>query len=114
MSGKQMYFFFFQLDLMRAVQHSIIDGRFPEFIEEFFNKMFPDKVYPDWAVEALKKVNIHLKSARIHKLSNSEVSTRDVSNVNEEHIDEGIFITTEHDVASDNFDKRKLKYYKHH
>ena len=67
MSILAWYFNVFQLDLMRSIQQSIIEDRFPDFIEDFFSKMFPDKVYPEWAVEALKKVGVHLKSARKQK-----------------------------------------------
>ena len=67
------YFNVFQLDLMRSIQQSIIEDRFPDFIEDFFSKMFPDKVYPEWAVEALKKVGVHLKSARKHKITEKNV-----------------------------------------
>lgn len=50
----------YQLDLMRSIQQSILDGIFPNFIQDFFKEMFPDKAYPDWAVEALRKVNVDL------------------------------------------------------
>ena len=58
---------------MRSIQQSIIEDRFPDFIEDFFSKMFPDKVYPEWAVEALKKVGVHLKSARKQKITEKNV-----------------------------------------
>ena len=45
---------------MCSIQQSILDGRFPDFIQDFFKEMFPDKAYPDWAVEALRKVNVDL------------------------------------------------------
>ena len=34
--------------------------RFPEYIREFFKEMFPAGDYPDWAVRALKRVNVDL------------------------------------------------------
>ena len=58
---------------MRSIQQSIIEDRFPDFIEDFFSKMFPDKVYPEWAAEALKKVGVHLKSARKQKITGKNV-----------------------------------------
>ena len=51
-----------QLDLMRSIQRSILEARFPDFIRDFFKKMFPDEAYPDWAVEALRKVNVDLRT----------------------------------------------------
>ena len=45
---------------MRSIQSSIKEDKFPEFIREFFHIMYPQGTYPDWAVEALSKVNVHL------------------------------------------------------
>ena len=45
---------------MRGIQQSILEGQFPDFIQDFFKEMFPDKAYPHWAVEALRKVNVDL------------------------------------------------------
>ena len=50
----------YQLSLMTAMRTSIIEGRFPQFVRKFFGDMFPEKNYPDWAVEALASVNITL------------------------------------------------------
>lgn len=52
----------YQLDLMRSIQQSIVEDRFPEFIRQFFNKQFPNKDYPEWAVDALKSVKVYLNS----------------------------------------------------
>ncbi|KAL8622500.1 Queuine tRNA-ribosyltransferase catalytic subunit 1 [Nucella lapillus] len=51
----------YQLRLMLGMHTSIIEGRFPEFVRNFFVEMFPEKNYPDWAVDALSSVNITLK-----------------------------------------------------
>lgn len=50
----------FQLQLMRDVRQSIIEDRFEEFVNEYFAQKYANEEYPDWAVEALKKVNITL------------------------------------------------------
>ncbi|KAM4598566.1 queuine tRNA-ribosyltransferase catalytic subunit 1 isoform 1-T1 [Polymixia lowei] len=49
----------YQLNLMRSVRQSIIEGRFPDFIRMFMKRMFPSSAqYPSWAVDALASVNI--------------------------------------------------------
>lgn len=51
----------YQLNLMRSMHKSIIEGRFPSFVKQFFKVMFPEKNYPEWAVDALVSVNIVLE-----------------------------------------------------
>jgi len=51
----------YQLELMRAVRESIQEDRFPKFVRQFFTDMFPDGDYPQWAMDALDSVGIHLK-----------------------------------------------------
>lgn len=51
----------YQLNLMREVRESIINDRFPVFIREFFDRLYPEGNYPDWVVDALKTVNVNLK-----------------------------------------------------
>ncbi|KAK7100592.1 queuine tRNA-ribosyltransferase catalytic subunit 1-like [Littorina saxatilis] len=51
----------YQMSLMLAMHTSIIEQRFPECVQKFFEDMFPEKNYPDWAVKALASVNIVLK-----------------------------------------------------
>ena len=46
---------------MRGMRQSIIEDRFPAFIEDFFLKQFPEKNYPEWAVDALKAINVILQ-----------------------------------------------------
>jgi queuine tRNA-ribosyltransferase len=52
----------YQLRLMRNARQSIIDGRFPAFVQDFMAAMHPKGDYPAWAVEALESVNISLPS----------------------------------------------------
>lgn len=55
-------FFTLQLTLMRTVRQSIVEGRFPEFIQTFMKRMFSTRdQYPSWAVDALSSVNITLE-----------------------------------------------------
>jgi len=51
-----------QLRLMREMRESIVAGRFPEFVRSFFDRMFPSRNYPRWAVDALNSVNIMLST----------------------------------------------------
>ncbi|KAM7445156.1 Queuine tRNA-ribosyltransferase catalytic subunit 1 [Porites harrisoni] len=51
---------YYQMQLMRDIRESIKKDNFPEFVQGFMNKMFPDKSYPDWAQSALASVNIFL------------------------------------------------------
>ncbi|KOS21162.1 putative queuine tRNA-ribosyltransferase [Escovopsis weberi] len=51
----------YQLDLMRQIRSAIIEDKFPAFVRQFFAWRHADKTeYPDWAVEALKRVNLDL------------------------------------------------------
>lgn len=53
---------FYQLDLMRRIREAIIADRFPDFIKDFFADLYDDpKKYPDWAVDTLRVVNVHLR-----------------------------------------------------
>ncbi|XP_064649627.1 queuine tRNA-ribosyltransferase catalytic subunit 1-like [Lineus longissimus] len=52
----------YQLSLMKNIRESIMEDKFPEFVQSFMDKLFPAKNFPEWAVEALASVNIHLKS----------------------------------------------------
>lgn len=51
---------YYQLNLMREVRQSIIADEFEKFVNTFFTNLYPAKNFPDWAVEALKGVNITL------------------------------------------------------
>ncbi|KAG0030598.1 hypothetical protein BGZ81_002463 [Podila clonocystis] len=51
----------YQLRLMRQIRESVIEDRFPQFIHRFFKDLFVEKsAYPEWAVNALKSVNVDL------------------------------------------------------
>ncbi|KAL4659203.1 queuine tRNA-ribosyltransferase isoform X1 [Arapaima gigas] len=51
----------YQLSLMLSVRQSILDGRFPQFVQAFMKRMFPSREqYPHWAVDALASVGIAL------------------------------------------------------
>nr|KAI8748267.1 queuine tRNA-ribosyltransferase-like [Biomphalaria glabrata] len=51
----------YQLNLMSSMRQSIFEDKFPEFVQQFFTDMFPDGDYPDWTLQALASVNIHLR-----------------------------------------------------
>jgi tRNA-guanine transglycosylase len=47
-------------NLTKALRQSIIENVFPNFIREFMKKLYPDGIYPLWAIDALKSVNVIL------------------------------------------------------
>ncbi|KAK9470854.1 tRNA-guanine(15) transglycosylase-like protein [Dipodascopsis tothii] len=53
----------YQLSLLRRARAAIVADRFPEFVAEFFATLYAgDKSrYPQWAVDALATVGIHLR-----------------------------------------------------
>ena len=51
----------YQLNLMREIREAIIQDRFPAYIKQFFANLYESRTeYPDWAVEALRQVNVDL------------------------------------------------------
>ncbi|XP_075433588.1 LOW QUALITY PROTEIN: queuine tRNA-ribosyltransferase catalytic subunit 1 [Ascaphus truei] len=51
----------YQLNLMRCVRDSVLQCRFPQFIEDFMRTMYGSRdKYPKWAIDALESVNITL------------------------------------------------------
>jgi queuine/archaeosine tRNA-ribosyltransferase len=46
---------------MRDLRKSILEERFPEFVQDFMTRMHPQQDYEQWAVSALSSVGIHLK-----------------------------------------------------
>ncbi|XP_074835875.1 queuine tRNA-ribosyltransferase catalytic subunit 1 isoform X3 [Carettochelys insculpta] len=51
----------YQLNLMRSIRESIVEQRFPRFVQDFMRTMYgSQEQYPPWAVEALASVNITL------------------------------------------------------
>ncbi|KAG5924867.1 hypothetical protein E4U61_005714 [Claviceps capensis] len=52
----------YQLNLMKELRQSIIEDRFPARVQQFFADRYKDKAnYPDWAVTALRLVNVDLR-----------------------------------------------------
>ncbi|XP_078686700.1 queuine tRNA-ribosyltransferase catalytic subunit 1-like [Branchiostoma floridae x Branchiostoma belcheri] len=54
----------YQMNLMRTLRQSILEGRFPQFVQDFMDMMYPSKNYPEWVVQALSAVNIHLQKGQ--------------------------------------------------
>ena len=54
----------YQLNLMRLVREAILEDRYPQFLKEFFGKLYKynKEKYPKWAVNALNGVNVDLLS----------------------------------------------------
>ncbi|KAK7539627.1 queuine tRNA-ribosyltransferase [Phyllosticta citribraziliensis] len=50
----------YQISLMASVRRSIIEDQFPQFVRDFFLKLYPDKKYPGWVVGALGGVGVQL------------------------------------------------------
>ena len=45
---------------MKELRKSILEQRFPQFIQEFMDMQYPGGNYEPWAVNALASVNVHL------------------------------------------------------
>jgi queuine/archaeosine tRNA-ribosyltransferase len=54
----------YQLNLMRLAREAIIKDRYPQFVKNFFSKLYSGnkEKYPKWAVDALKGVGVDLLS----------------------------------------------------
>lgn len=50
----------FQARLMREMRESISAQQFPQYVQNFFINLYPEKDYPKWIVDALSAVNISL------------------------------------------------------
>lgn len=50
----------FQLRLMKNIRNSIEEDKFPEFVKNFMDNLYPEKKYPSWIIDALNAVNISL------------------------------------------------------
>jgi queuine/archaeosine tRNA-ribosyltransferase len=46
--------------LMGQIRASIVDGTLPQFVQKFMLDQYPAKDYPQWAVDALRAVQIEL------------------------------------------------------
>lgn len=51
----------YQMQLMKSIRDSIKENKFPEFVNDFMLKLYPNKNYPQWCIEALASVNIKLE-----------------------------------------------------
>ena len=49
-----------QLSLMAKSREAIKDGRFPDFVAEFMEALYPSREYPQWAENAFNSVGIKL------------------------------------------------------
>jgi len=51
----------YMLELMQHARQAIVDDRYPEFVREFFTKIYGTRAdFPRWATDSLKMVNIEL------------------------------------------------------
>ena len=52
----------YQLNLMRLAREAILEDRYPQFVKDFFSKLYDGQTekYPEWAVGALKGVGVDL------------------------------------------------------
>lgn len=50
----------YMLTLMRRMRQAIIDGTFEHFVQQFMLQQFPERNYPQWAVDALTEARIEL------------------------------------------------------
>jgi queuine tRNA-ribosyltransferase len=52
----------YQLNLMRLAREAILEDRYPQFVKDFFSKLYDGQKekYPGWAVGALKGVGVDL------------------------------------------------------
>lgn len=46
--------------LMKEIRDSILKDTFPDFVKKRFNLLYPDRIYPTWAINALSSVGIVL------------------------------------------------------
>jgi tRNA-guanine transglycosylase len=50
----------YQMRLMGQIRAAIVDGTLPQFVQKFMLDQYPAKDYPQWAVDALRAVQIEL------------------------------------------------------
>jgi len=50
----------FQAQLMGGARDAIIDGTFPDYLQNFFAKYFGEKGYPKWCIDALRSVGVDI------------------------------------------------------
>ncbi|XP_059491301.1 queuine tRNA-ribosyltransferase catalytic subunit [Neocloeon triangulifer] len=50
----------YQMRLMRGIRGSIKEDRFPQFVQDFLDKLYPDRNFPTWVCDALSAVNVNV------------------------------------------------------
>ncbi|KAF7198495.1 Queuine tRNA-ribosyltransferase catalytic subunit [Pseudocercospora fuligena] len=52
----------YMLDMMRRAREAIIEDRYPDFLKDYFSRLYAGKKekYPEWAVQALRGVGVDL------------------------------------------------------
>eukprot|EP00281_Chroomonas_sp_CCMP1168_P019755 CAMPEP_0206225354 /NCGR_PEP_ID=MMETSP0047_2-20121206/7503_1 /ASSEMBLY_ACC=CAM_ASM_000192 /TAXON_ID=195065 /ORGANISM="Chroomonas mesostigmatica_cf, Strain CCMP1168" /LENGTH=154 /DNA_ID=CAMNT_0053648349 /DNA_START=62 /DNA_END=523 /DNA_ORIENTATION=+ len=53
----------YMMRLMKRAREAISAGRYPQFVQEYFEKVYPKHDYPWWCVQALREVGIELSGA---------------------------------------------------
>jgi hypothetical protein len=61
----------FQARVLGGARDAIVEGRFPEYLRQFFSRYFASAAYPAWCVDALRSVGVDLlegvKDAKVVK-----------------------------------------------
>ncbi|KZO98911.1 tRNA-guanine transglycosylase [Calocera viscosa TUFC12733] len=50
----------FQAAVMGGARDAIMEGRFPQYLKDFFRRYFADVAYPKWCVDALRSVGVDI------------------------------------------------------
>ncbi|KZT57735.1 tRNA-guanine transglycosylase [Calocera cornea HHB12733] len=50
----------FQAAVMGGARDAIMEGRFPQYLKDFFRRYFADAAYPKWCVDALRSVGVDI------------------------------------------------------
>jgi hypothetical protein len=53
------------MHLMKNIRTSIAEGRFPEFVRNYLDTLYPNKDVPKWVCNALAAVNIDLQDPQV-------------------------------------------------
>lgn len=61
-----MHNIYYLLSLMRAARGAILEDRYPDFLLNYFKRLYKDASnYPSWAVTALRSVGVDLLASSI-------------------------------------------------
>ena len=55
-----MHNVYWLLQMMHEAREAIVEGEFPGYMRKRFQWWYPEGVYPEWAVGALKRVGLDL------------------------------------------------------